>query len=66
MDKNRFIISECPRCHTVLIADLRYKSKTCHKCNARIQIDSLSVMETAKNSREARLLASKAKERRGR
>ncbi len=65
MDKARFIISACPRCHALLVADSRYKSKTCPKCNTRIQVETLSVLETANDSREARILVSKAKERRG-
>lgn len=65
MEPGRFIIAECPRCHTLLVADRRHKSKTCHRCNTRLQIDGLSILETAKDAREARLLVSKAKERRG-
>ncbi len=65
MDKARFLIAECPRCHNLLIADSRYKTKTCPKCNAKIETETLVVLETAKDSREARVLVSKAKERRG-
>ncbi len=65
MDKARFLIAECPRCHSLLIADSRYKTKTCPKCDARVEIETLAALETAKDSREARVLLSKAKERRG-
>lgn len=61
MIEKPYIISKCPRCKTLLIADRRYKTKTCAKCNSRIQIDELSVMSAAKNSREARVLLSSAK-----
>ncbi len=62
MDRARFLIADCPRCHSLLIADSRYKTKTCPKCNAKIETDTLIVLETAKDSREARVLVSKAKE----
>ena len=65
MNKARFLIADCPRCHTPLIADSRYKTKTCPKCDARIEVATLVALETAKNSREARILVSKSKERRG-
>ena len=65
MDKRRFIIAECPRCHSLLIADSRYKTKMCPKCETRIETENLVVLETAKDSREARILVSKAKESRG-
>ncbi len=44
---DRYIVAECSRCHTLLIADSRYKSKTCHRCNARIPINELKVIKTA-------------------
>ena len=65
MDKVRFLIADCPRCHSLLIADSRYKTKTCPNCDARIEIETLVALEIAKDSREARILLSKAKERRG-
>ncbi len=63
---DRYIVAECPRCHTPLVADSRYKSKTCPKCNARILVNELKVIRTAKDSREARMIVSEAKARRGR
>ena len=65
MDKERFMIAECPHCHSLLIADSRYKTKTCPKCDARVEIENLVALQKAKDSREARTLLSKAKERRG-
>jgi DNA-directed RNA polymerase subunit M/transcription elongation factor TFIIS len=62
---DRYIVAECPRCQTFLVADSRYKSKTCPKCNARIPVNELKVIRTAKNSREARIIVSEAKARRG-
>jgi ribosomal protein S27AE len=62
---DRYVVAECPRCHTLLVADSRYKSKTCPKCNARIPINELNVMRTAKDSREARMIVAEAKARRG-
>ena len=62
---DRYIVAECPRCKTLLVADSRYKSKTCPKCNARIPVNELKVIRTAKDSREARLIVSEAKARRG-
>ena len=62
---DRYIVAECPRCRTPLVADSRYKSKTCPKCNARIPVNELKVIRTAKDSREARLIVSEAKARRG-
>ncbi len=63
--KDRYVVAECPRCHTLLVADARYKSKTCPKCGTRIPIDSLNVIQTARDSREARMILSEAKARRG-
>jgi len=62
---DRYIVAECPRCRTLLVADSRYKSKTCPKCNARIPINELKVIKTARDSRAARLIVSEAKARRG-
>ena len=62
---DRYIVAECPRCKTLLVADSRYKSKTCPKCNARIPVNELKVIRTAKDSREARMMVSEAKARRG-
>ena len=62
---DRYIVAECPRCKTLLVADSRYKSKTCPKCNARIPVNELKVIRTAKDSREARMIVSEAKARRG-
>jgi DNA-directed RNA polymerase subunit RPC12/RpoP len=62
---DRYIVAECPRCHTLLVADSRYKSKTCPKCNARIPVTELKVIRMAKDSREARMIVSEAKARRG-
>jgi DNA-directed RNA polymerase subunit RPC12/RpoP len=62
---DRYIVAECPRCHTLLVADSRYKSKTCPKCNARISVNDLKVIQMAKDSREARMIVSEAKARRG-
>jgi DNA-directed RNA polymerase subunit M/transcription elongation factor TFIIS len=62
---DRYIVAECPRCHTLLVADSRYKSKTCPKCNARIPVNELKVVRTARDSREARMIVSEAKARRG-
>ena len=61
----RYIVAECPRCGNLLVADSRYKSKTCTKCNARIPVNDLKVIRTAKDSREARMIVSEAKARRG-
>jgi len=63
--KERYIVGECPRCHTLIIADGRYKSKTCPKCNVRIQISEMKVFQTAHDSREARAVLSKEKAVRG-
>ena len=62
---DRYIVAECPRCGTFLVADSRYKSKTCPKCNARISANELKVIRSAKDSREARMIVSEAKARRG-
>jgi len=62
---DRYIVAECPRCKTLLVADSRYKSKTCPKCNARIPVNELKVIRTAKDSREARMMVSEAKAQRG-
>jgi len=62
---DRYIVAECPRCHTLLVADSRYKSKTCPKCNARIPVNELKVIRMARDSREARMIVSEAKARRG-
>ena len=61
----RYILAECPRCHTLLVADSRYKSKTCPKCNARIPVNELKVIQIAKDSRDARTILSEAKAQRG-
>ena len=61
---DRYIVAECPRCHTLLVADSRYRSKTCPKCNARIPVNDFKVIRTAKDSREARMIVSEAKARR--
>ena len=62
---DRYIVAECPRCHTLLVADSRYKSKTCPKCNSRLLVNELKVIRTAKDSREARMIVSEAKARLG-
>jgi hypothetical protein len=62
---DRYIVAECPRCHTLLVADSRYKSKTCPKCNARIPVNQLKVIQTAKDSCAARMIVSEAKAKRG-
>ncbi len=62
---DRYIVAECPKCHTLLVADSRYKSKTCPKCDARILVNELKVIQTAKDSRDARMTVSEAKARRG-
>jgi DNA-directed RNA polymerase subunit M/transcription elongation factor TFIIS len=62
---DRYIVAECPRCRTLLVADSRYKSKTCPKCNSRIPVNELKVIQMAKDSREARMIVSEAKARRG-
>jgi DNA-directed RNA polymerase subunit RPC12/RpoP len=63
--KDRYVVAECSRCHTLLVADARYKNKTCPKCNARIPLSELKVIRTARDSREARMILSEAKARRG-
>lgn len=62
---DRYIVADCPRCHTLLVADSRYKSKTCPKCDARLPVNELKVVQTARDSREARMIVSEAKARRG-
>ena len=62
---DRYIVAECPRCHALLVADSRYKSKTCPKCNTRIPVSELKVIQTARDSREARMIVSEAKASRG-
>ena len=62
---DRYLIGECPRCHTAIIADYHYKSKTCPKCNNRIQVEELKVIQVARDSREARSILSELKARRG-
>ena len=62
---DRYIVAECTRCSTLLVADSRYKSKTCPKCNARVPINTLRVIQTARDSRAARMIVSQAKARRG-
>ncbi len=61
MTEQRYILSKCPRCKILLIADRRYKTKTCPHCNSRIELGELKVMSLAKDSREARELLSRAK-----
>ena len=63
--KDRYVIAECPRCHTLMIADARYKSKTCPKCFGRIPLGELKVLHNAHDSREARAILSKEKAVRG-
>jgi len=63
--KDRYIVGECPRCHSLIIADSRYKSKTCTKCSARISLSELKILQKAHDSREARAILSKAKAVRG-
>jgi len=63
--KDRYAIGECPRCHSLIIADSRYKSKTCTKCNTRISLAELKVLQTAHDSREARAILSRQKAVRG-
>jgi DNA-directed RNA polymerase subunit RPC12/RpoP len=62
---DRYIVGECPRCRTLLVADSRYKSKTCPKCNFRIPIHELKVIKMARDSRAARIIVSEAKAIRG-
>jgi hypothetical protein len=62
---DRYVIGECPRCHTPIIADSRYKNKTCPRCYGRIPILDLKVLHTARDSREARTILSKLKAVRG-
>ena len=62
---DRYLVAECPRCHALLIADLRYKNKTCPKCNAKVPLTTLKVIQTARDSRTARTIVSEAKARRG-
>lgn len=62
---DRYLVAECPRCHALIIADSRYKSKTCPKCNNRIPVGELKIIRTARDSREARIILSEAKARRG-
>ncbi len=62
---DRYVVAECPRCHTFLVADSRYKSKTCPKCNARLPVKELKVIQIARDSRAARVIVSEAKARRG-
>jgi tRNA(Ile2) C34 agmatinyltransferase TiaS len=61
----RYLVGECPRCHALLIADGRYKSKTCPKCNARIPLADLKTLHAARDSRDARAFLSKEKAVRG-
>ncbi|HYY91489.1 MAG TPA: hypothetical protein VE955_05820 [Candidatus Dormibacteraeota bacterium] len=62
---DHYLVGECPRCHTLNIADLRYKTKTCSKCSARVLLEDLKVLQKAQDSREARVILSKAKAARG-
>jgi hypothetical protein len=63
--KDRYIVGDCPRCHTLIIADSRYKSRTCPKCYGRIQVVDVKVLRTANDSRNARAILSKEKAVRG-
>lgn len=62
---DKYLIAECPRCHALIIADSRYKNKTCPSCSARNPIEELKVLSRAKDSREARTILSNEKARRG-
>jgi ribosomal protein L40E len=62
---DHYIVGECPHCRTPLIADSRFKSKTCPKCNARIPVNTIKIIRRARDSREARIIVSEAKARRG-
>ena len=64
--KDHYLVGKCPRCHMLIIADSRYKSKTCPNCNARIPLSDIRVIQTAHDSREARTILAEAKARRGR
>lgn len=63
--KERYVIGECPRCHTLIIADSRFKSKTCPKCASRIDTSDMKVLSYARDSRDARAILSKEKAVRG-
>lgn len=63
--KDRYVIGECRRCHSLIIADSRFKTKTCSACYARIPLEDLKILKTAGDSREARAILSKAKAERG-
>ena len=64
--RDHYLVGECSRCHALIIADSRYKGKTCPSCNARIALADIKVIQTAHDSREARTILSEAKARRGR
>jgi DNA-directed RNA polymerase subunit RPC12/RpoP len=63
--KDRYVVGECPRCHSLIIADTRYRSKSCPNCSARLALEDLRVVRTARDSREARAILSNAKAVRG-
>ena len=62
---DRYLILDCPRCKELIIADSRYKNKTCPKCSAKISLEDVKAIRTAKDAREARTIVSEAKAHRG-
>ena len=60
----RYLIAECPRCRELILADSRYKSKTCPMCSSKIRLADLRIIQSARDAREARSKISDAKAKR--
>lgn len=62
---DRYLILHCPRCKEFVIADSRYKNKTCPKCSVRFSLEGARVIQRARDAREARAIVSGAKAQQG-
>ena len=61
IERKKYLVLKCPRCHTHQIVDSRNKSKTCSRCSKRFEISDLPVLAMAKDAREARAIVSELK-----
>jgi len=52
-----YAVVNCPRCKKLVVASLRYKSRTCPYCGARIPLKGQYV--TFKTAKDARLFKAK-------
>lgn len=61
IERKRYFVLKCPRCHAHQIVDSRNKGKTCSRCSKRFEISDLPVLALAKDAREARSIISELK-----